>query len=114
MSSALAGLNGELEELVQAALDRQLEALAAGLLADRLGAVVDPVAEGSTDTAKVCRSCGQSKEAAAFERHRRICKQCRRGRSARSTAPTEGDRQGADADAARYTGDTEGGRDRRR
>ena len=99
VSEAVEALNGELERAVTVELDRQLAALAAGMLADRLGVVVAST-EPTTRTdnaAKVCRSCGESKEAAAFDRHRRICKQCRRGRSGRSTAPTEGDRPGADA-----------------
>jgi hypothetical protein len=77
----------ELEQLVDQALERELQALVEQRLAARNGALerarqaVPPQAEpalAAKPTTKTCVSCGQEKPASAFEKYRRACRDCRR------------------------------------
>ena len=105
----------ELEQLVDQALARELEALIEERLAARNGAnpyprvgnapaaqSERPEPSARTDATQVCEGCGGTKPETAFEKHRRRCRDCRR-RDRRTApvveqAPAEPDRP-ADIDA---------------
>jgi hypothetical protein len=92
----------QLEQLVRQAVDRELAALVDAELARRSNG---STAAGVTQTTKSCRGpCGRTLPASSFERHRHVCRDCRRhrdrdrehGRAAVETEPPRpaGDRAG--------------------
>jgi hypothetical protein len=97
VTTALETVNGEIEQLLAAEVDRRLEQLALNLLAarvsDRVGELDlhrDVDEDDVHHAAKTCRVCGQAKPPEAYEKHRATCRQCRRERARAQAA--EGDR----------------------
>jgi hypothetical protein len=89
VASAIAARNGTLEQLVRQAVDRELERLVAGMLETELAERVSraDTANGAPTT-KACKTCGRDLSLDRFEKHRRQCRECRRGRERRAVAST--------------------------
>jgi hypothetical protein len=74
----------ELERLVQARVDHELQALTAELLAQQLTNGNGVHAADPTPTTKTCRDCRRDLEPAQYEKGRNVCRRCRREALARS------------------------------
>jgi hypothetical protein len=65
------------------------EELSNGAAPALVKAEIESSTNGATSTAtKVCKTCSRELPEAAFEPHRRECRQCRRGRERRAATPT--------------------------
>ena len=117
IGTLLAQHRPELEQLVDQAFERELAQLVEQRLAARNGGnradlstspESMPAAETTT---RVCEGCGETKPAAAFEKYRRSCRECRR-RDRRNTpqpTPVEPERPAAiDPDELRERARVEG------
>jgi hypothetical protein len=84
VAAAVAELNGDLEAMIAAAIDRELDKLVAAAVAERTNgdaaAKASPPKVGAAakaPTVKTCRVCGRAKPLADFDKHRATCRPCR-------------------------------------
>jgi len=78
VTTAFTKLNGQVEAAISLEVDRQLQEIAAAVLAERLALANHAPESESPAAGKVCHGCGAWKPADQYEKNRATCRSCRR------------------------------------